>query len=252
MRPALFVTGTGTDIGKTFVSCGLLRAWHRRFPVHALNVHTQKVRPLKVRALKPVSSGFDPAQAAESDAGRLLAALGEAVTAESVARVSPWRFAAPLSPDQAAAREGRAIDFDALVAFCRDEAASGPLLVEGVGGVMVPLTARHTTLDWMQQLGWPVLLVSGSYLGTISHTLTALHALAGRGLEVAALVVNGNDPGHVKVADTLASLHRFAPDVPIFALPADPPDPVFDHLAERLSTGPAGPVRGSSSTGRAT
>jgi dethiobiotin synthetase len=239
MRPALFVTGTGTDIGKTFVSCGLLRAWRRRFPVHTPNVHTPKVW-----ALKPVSSGFDPARAVESDAGRLLAALGQAVTADSVARVSPWRFAAPLSPDQAAAREGRAIDFDALVAQCRDAAASGPLLVEGVGGVMVPLTARHTTLDWMQHLGWPVLLVAGSYLGTISHTLTALHALAGRGLEVAALVVNGNDAGHVKLADTLASLGRFAPDVPIFALSADPPDPVFDLLAERLSTGTAPPVRG--------
>jgi dethiobiotin synthetase len=225
MRQALFVTGTGTDIGKTFVSCGLLRAWRRRRPVRAA----------KVRALKPVASGFDLAQAASSDAGRLLAALGEAVTADTVARVSPWRFAAPLSPDQAAAHEGRAIDFDGVVALCRDEAASGPLLVEGVGGVMVPLTARQTTLDWMQHLGWPVLLVSGSYLGTISHTLTALHALAGRGLKVAALVVNGNDAGHVAVPDTLASLGRFAPDVPIFALPADPPDAVFDRLAGLLS-----------------
>jgi dethiobiotin synthetase len=216
----LFIAGTGTDIGKTYIGCGLLRAWRRRGPI---------------RALKPVASGFDPARAADSDPGRLLAALGEPVTPEAVARMCPWRFAAPLSPDQAAEREGRTIDFDALVAFCRTEVAAGPLLVEGVGGVMVPLTARQTTLDWIQCLGWPVVVVAGAYLGTISHTLTALDALAHRGLDVAALVVNGHDAGHVPIADTIASLCRFVPDVAILAVPDNPSEDVFDRLSETLS-----------------
>lgn len=219
MIPALFIAGTGTDIGKTFVGCGLLRALRRRGAI---------------RALKPVTSGFDPNHAAESDPGRLLAALGEPPTAAAIARISPWRFAAPLSPDQAAAREGRTIDMDALLAFCREAMAAGPLLVEGVGGVMVPLTARATTLDWMQHLGWPVLLVAGSYLGTISHTLTALDALTHRGLDVAALVVNGHDAGHVPIEDTLASLRHFTAGLPILALPRGPSEAAFARLEELL------------------
>lgn len=219
MIPALFIAGTGTDIGKTFVGCGLLRARRRRGAI---------------RALKPVASGFDPNRAAESDPGRLLAALGEPPTAAAIARISPWRFAAPLSPDQAAAREGRTIDVDALLTFCREAMAAGPLLVEGVGGVMVPLTARATTLDWMQHLGWPVLLVAGSYLGTISHTLTALDALTHRGLEVAALVVNGHDAGHVPIEDTLASLRHFTAGLPILALPRDPSEAAFERLEKLL------------------
>jgi dethiobiotin synthetase len=219
MNPALFLAGTGTDIGKTTIGCGLLRAALRRGPV---------------RALKPVASGFDPDLAAESDAGRLLAALGAPATAAAIAGISPWRFAAPLSPDQAAAREGRTIDFDALVGFCRAERAAGPLVVEGVGGVMVPLTATRTTLDWMQHLGWPVLLVTGAYLGTISHTLTAMDALAHRGLDVAALVVNGHQAGHVPIQDTLASLRRFLPEVPMLSVPADPSEGVFDRLVDLL------------------
>src|SRR3546814_8137834 len=79
--------------------------------------------------------------------------------------MSPWRFRAPLSPDMAAAREGRTVPFDDLVDHCRDRlaAAAGPLLIEGVGGAMVPLDECHTVLDWMAALALPALLVSGTY-----------------------------------------------------------------------------------------
>src|SRR6185312_4226156 len=101
---------------------------------------------------------------------------GRPLSLDEITRISPWRFEAPLSPDMAARREGRAIDFDALVDFTRSTAS--PLtLVEGVGGVMVPLDEQHTTLDWMAAVGFPVMLVTGSYLGTLSHTLTAVGAL---------------------------------------------------------------------------
>ena len=84
---------------------------------------------------------------------------------------------------------------------------AGTLFIEGVGGVMVPLDARHTVLDWMADLGLPILLVTGAYLGTISHTLTALAALAGRGLAPKALVVNDTGDGPVALAETAAD-HR--------------------------------------------
>src|SRR5664279_5212453 len=121
---AYFVTSTGTDIGKTFVTAGLIRQLR-----HA---------GVKVDALKPIVSGFDIASAAISDPGVLLEALDEPITEDSLMRISPWQFAAPLSPDMAAARERRSIGFDDLVALCRNAIANarGTLFIEGVGGIM--------------------------------------------------------------------------------------------------------------------
>ncbi len=201
---AFFITATGTDIGKTYVTAGLLRHLRRE----------------DASAIKPVSSGFTAESAAASDPMQLLEAMGEAVTADTLARISPWRFAEPLSPDMAAAREGRVVDFDAVVEFCRTTIfrAKGPLFVEGVGGVMVPLDAHHTVRDWMAALGLPVVLVAGSYLGTISHTLTALDVLARTRVKVAALVVNETAQSAVPLDETIVALHRFAGAVPVVAL----------------------------------
>ena len=194
---AIFVTGTGTDVGKTFITAALIR--------HA------RARGGAVEAFKPVLSGFDPAAAAMSDAGVLLAALGRPVADVTIDRMSPWRFAAPLSPDLAAAREGRALDFGAVVEFSRRAAAGGGLvLMEGVGGVMVPLDATHTVLDWMSELCAPVLLVAGSYLGTISHTLTALRVLAQRNLDIAAVVISESPSPGATLDETVAAITRFA------------------------------------------
>jgi len=202
-----FVTSTGTDIGKTFVTAGLVR-------------HLRQARK-KVAALKPIVSGFDIATAALSDPGVLLAALDEPISVEALQRISPWQFAAPLSPDMAAAREGRRISFDELVAFCRAAMAKndGTLFIEGVGGIMVPLDAEHTVLDWAKALQLPLIVVAGSYLGTISHTLTALDVIARAGLTVGALVVNDSGDGAVPLADTLVTLRRFTKDIPIACLP---------------------------------
>ncbi|HEY7997669.1 MAG TPA: dethiobiotin synthase, partial [Pseudolabrys sp.] len=124
---AYFVTSTGTDIGKTFVTAGLIR--YLREAGQA------------VHAIKPVMSGYNSSVAETSDPAVLLNALGLPIDASTIDRVAPWRFRAPLSPDLAAAREGRNIDFKELISFSRKEiaAASGILFIEGVGGIMVPL-----------------------------------------------------------------------------------------------------------------
>ncbi len=208
---ALFVTATGTDIGKTHVSAALLRHWRQAGK--------------RVQALKPVMSGFDPDMADASDAGQLLAALGRAADASGLDAVAPWRFRAPLSPDMAAAREGRSIEFPALLAFCRAEIARAAdiLLIEGVGGVMAPIDDRMTVLDWMVGLRLPVVMIAGSYLGTISHTLTALDVLARRRIDVAALVINESPVSPVPVAETVAAIARHWQAAPIatFARNAD-------------------------------
>jgi len=207
---AFFVTATGTDIGKTFVAAGLIR--HFRAAGRA------------VGAIKPVATGFDPAAAEASDPGMLLSALGRPVTPAEIERIAPWRYVAPLSPDMAARREGRALDFDALVEFCRRAIAGRPgtLLIEGIGGVMVPLDDRRTVLDWMAALNIPLVLVAGSYLGSLSHTLTCLDVIARRELILKAIVVNETPDSTVPLADTAATLSRFAGATPVIAVPRLP------------------------------
>ena len=201
---ACFVTSTGTEIGKTYVTAMLCRELRRK--------------DITVRALKPVLSGFEPENAVECDSGIILNALGRTVSEASINEITPWRFAAPLSPDISAAREGRMIDLNALVEFCQrgDEEF---LVVEGVGGAMVPLTSHKTVLDWIVALGYPALVVAGSYLGTISHTLTTVNAMRVQGAAVSAVVVSESEISPVPVSETVDTILRFLDDIPVIAVP---------------------------------
>jgi len=210
---AIFITATGTDVGKTYVAASLIR-------------HLRGMGRL-VDAIKPVVSGYDPEAAEASDPGVLLHALGLPVTEQEVDRISPWRFRAALSPDLAAAREGRAIDVDTVIKFCQTaiEQRRDILLIEGVGGIMVPLDGERTILDVMMALQLPLILVAGSYLGTISHTLTALDALFRRELQVLAVVVSETSGSAVPLDDTVAAIARFVEPVIGLPRPPQPPQP---------------------------
>ncbi len=186
-----FVTATGTDIGKTFCTAGLLRA-----------------NP-GLRAIKPLLSGYEPKE--PSDSSFLLEAMGQEVSGETIAAITPWRFKAPLSPDMAAAREGQRIDYAALLDFCRTELAKGPTLIEGAGGAAVPLTATKMTADWIADLEVPVLLVSGTYLGSISHCITTAEFLLRRGISIHAILLNESANAPVPAEETQAALARYLP-----------------------------------------
>lgn len=223
---ATFVTATGTDIGKTFVTAGLIR--YLRSAGQPVN------------ALKPVVSGYDSSVVETSDPAVLLKALGRPVSADEIAAMAPWRFRAPLSPDIAAAREGRSIDFDGLIDFSRAaiKATTGMLFIEGVGGIMVPLEGKRTVLDWMAALNIPLLLVVGGYLGAISHTLTALDVITQRKLKVSAIVVSESERGTVELHDTVGSIARFSNGVDVIGLPRLPgginEHPAFAQIAALL------------------
>jgi|SRR5579859_2814166 len=202
-----FMTSTGTELGKTFTSAAL--------------IHGARAAGRSVAALKPVASGIDDGNLTDSDPAVLLAAQGIACDWAAVERICPWHFEAPLSPDMAAAREGRAVPFDDLIRFCR-ATLDGPAdvaLVEGVGGIMAPIDERHTVLDWVAALEVPALLLAGTYLGTISHTLTALATLGTRGVPVAALILSESPDNPVPPAETAAAIARFAPGLPILHVP---------------------------------
>ena len=207
----LFVTGAHTDVGKTYVACAMLRA--------------ARAKGLSVAALKPAVSGIDEADWTQSDPGRLLAAMGRPLTLVELDAIAPLRFTAPLSPPMAARREGVDLRISTLTDFCRAGLAASTadlMLVEGAGGVMSPMAEDGTGLDLMAALGLPSVVVGGSYLGAISHTLTAIETLRARGLPIAAVVVSqSGEPDAPDFAQTVDSVAAFAGEVKIIAAARD-------------------------------
>lgn len=207
MTRMLCITGTGTGVGKTLVTAAL--------------AHQLLAADRRALALKPVISGWDESDG--SDTRQLLAAQGMEATPDAVARISPWRFADPLSPHIAAARAGKRVSAGDVAAHCREQAAGADiLLVEGAGGVMAPLNGRETFLDVIRLLDAETVLVAGSYLGALSHALTALEALASRGIRPSLLVVSESEISPMPVSETVSSLQGFAPGLPILTVPRLP------------------------------
>ena len=206
MTETLFVTGSGTDIGKTLVTAAL--------------GHQARQSGRKVAVLKPVASGYSWDTAAQSDAGVILQALGEEITPENIERVSPWRYRQPVSPDFAARQEGWSVSAAQIAAFCRaGERDADTVIVEGVGGIMAPINERQTFLDVLPDLPYPALVVVGTYLGALSHAFTCVETIRGRGHRVAGIVVSESETGGQPVAEIAKSLATFLPDLPVVMLP---------------------------------
>jgi dethiobiotin synthetase len=218
----IFIAGAHTDIGKTHVAAALIRA--------------ARGDGQSVEVLKPVVSGFDPADWASSDPGRLLDALGEPPSARALETMSPWRFAAPLAPPMAARLELRELPLAPITELCRRRMAASTadlLVLEGVGGLMSPIADHTTGLDLMVALDLPAILVGGAYLGAISHTLTAIEVMRTRNLAIVAVVVSASaDPDSPDFEQTVALVEEFAGDLPVIAAPRDE----TRHWPQRLLT----------------
>jgi dethiobiotin synthetase len=190
----LFITSVGTEIGKTLTT--------------SILCHQLALKGRGVAALKPVVSGFrfdDP----DSDPALIVRSLGQRATAEAISAISPWRFAAPLSPHLAARMESRHVDISQVASFCQShEHPTRFLVVEGAGGLMSPLNDRATNLDLIGALGYPVVLVTGTYLGALSHTLTAHRTLVSSGVPIQAIIVSESDPS-AGLSDTVETVTSF-------------------------------------------
>jgi dethiobiotin synthetase len=177
----LFVTATDTGVGKTYVTALIARAL--RTAGH------------RVGAYKPVCSGAEitaDGTVSWSDVATLTDAIGSGFESE---RVCPIRFQAPLAPNVAARREHATINFHALCEGARWwQGRVEILLVEGVGGLLCPLTDGETIADLAVTLNYPLLIVARLGLGTINHTLLTVEAAHARGLSVAGIVLNEAEP----------------------------------------------------------
>jgi dethiobiotin synthetase len=173
----LFVTATDTGVGKTEVACAL--------------VSGARAAGLDAGAMKPAQSGVTPGEA--GDAERLREAAGGS---DPLELVCPYRFEAPLAPGVAARLAGVEISLARLLEAARAlSSRHAALVVEGAGGLLVPLTPTQTYADLAVALGLPVLVVARAGLGTVNHTALTLEALRARGLVVAGVVLNRTVPG---------------------------------------------------------
>lgn len=172
------VLATGTEIGKTHIACALLRR--------------ARSSGARVAALKPVMSGFAAGDLAASDAGRLALACGLAPTAENVAAICLHAFEEAVAPNVAARNAGATLDYEAILGWARDGLSGDAevMLLEGAGGVLSPVTDTRLNADLAADLGLPAILVSANYLGSVSHTLSAIESCERRGVRVAAVAIS--------------------------------------------------------------
>jgi dethiobiotin synthetase len=167
----VFVTGTGTEVGKTVVAAALAR--------------TFAAEGGRVAVFKPAVTGLD--DPGEPDHALLRRAAGSAAGDEEIA---PYRYGPPASPHLAAALAGEEVDPGRLLGSAREAAEKADVIVaEGVGGLLVPLAPRYLVRDLAVDLGLPLAIAAAPGLGTINHTLLTIEAARAAGLEVSAVVL---------------------------------------------------------------
>lgn len=193
MSAGFFVTGTDTDVGKTTIAAGLLRA--------------ARLAGLSTAAVKPLASGCEAGADGlrNSDA---LALLAECSLPLSYAEVNPFAFAPAIAPHLAAREAGVPLKVEVLAAAVQAVLAQQAdfTLVEGAGGWRVPLDGQATLAELPVALDLPVILVVGVRLGCINHALLTAEAIARDGLRLAGWVANVLDPQTSRLDDNLRTL----------------------------------------------
>lgn len=178
---ALFVTGTDTGVGKTYVSQALIKGW--------------RAQGLRVGVMKPCETGLKESGVwgPPQDAEKLLSASGASLTLDEVC---PFRFGEPMAPAEVAALEGGDVSFDTIESgFHAIAERHDVTLVEGAGGLLVPYSGSLTAADLIARLKIPLIVVARIGLGTINHTCLTVEAVRARGLELLGVVfTRAEDP----------------------------------------------------------
>jgi len=186
-----FITGTDTGVGKTLISCALL--------------HRFSAQGRRTVGMKPVAAGCD-AEGHNEDALQLLAAGNVAV---DYGTINPYCLQHTIAPHIAAQRAGALIDLSVIAKSYKMLAAQADVvIVEGAGGLLVPINEQQDSADLMLELGLPVIMVVGMRLGCLNHALLTAEAIASRGLALAGWVANVIDADMAAVEENVAALQQ--------------------------------------------
>jgi len=203
MGNGIFITGTDTGVGKTFVACGL--------------ASLLRESGYRVGVMKPAETGCEEkdGELVPEDAIRLKEASG---CEEPLEKICPYRLKDPLAPSVAAERSGVTIDIDAIRKLYDEISSKHDItIVEGAGGLLVPILSHYTYADLAKLLKLPVLVVAANRLGAINHLLLTLEHASCRGLRVLGYVLNRLESQPSLAAETNADALRFLTSVPCLA-----------------------------------
>ena len=196
-KKIFFVASTGTDLGKTYVSKNLIRIF--------------KKKKISIKPYKPIISGVNKKNIFKSDSALLLKELNFSISTKDIMHISPWTFKEPLAPTLAAKKERKNIKYTTIIKWFNNELKSLKndfALIEGVGGLMVPIGKKKTFIDFICEFNIPIILVVGNYLGTISHTLSLIKTIELADLNVINIVINEGIEKKIKINDTESLLRE--------------------------------------------
>ena len=175
----IFITSTGTNIGKTYCTVEILKEMlHRK---------------VLFNAYKPILSGFDIYNIKDSDSYKILKTNNKEPKIEDIKEISPWLFEKPIAPSIAAKKENKSLKYNDVLEWCLKKSDNNIInIFEGAGGLLVPIEKIKTILDLMKDLNSKVVLVVGNYLGSVSHTLSAIQNLQHANLQIINIIINKN------------------------------------------------------------
>ena len=172
----IFITSTGTNIGKTYCTVEILK--------EMLN------RKVLFNAYKPILSGFDICNIKDSDSYKILKTNNKEPEIEDIKEISPWLFEKPIAPSIAAKKENKSLKYNDVLEWCLKKSDNNIMnIFEGAGGLLVPIEKIKTLLDLMKDLNSKVVLVVGNYLGSVSHTLSAIQNLQHANLQIINIII---------------------------------------------------------------
>ena len=186
----IFITSTGTNIGKTYCTVEILKEM----------LHRKEL----FNAYKPILSGFNISNIKDSASYKILKTNNKEPTREDIRKISPWLFEKAVAPSIAAKKENKSLKYNDVLEWCLNKSDNKIInIFEGAGGLLVPIEKTKTILDLMKELNSKVVLVVGNYLGSVSHTLSAVQNLEHANLQIINIIINKNiNNGDIDIEDT--------------------------------------------------
>ncbi|MDX1949000.1 MAG: dethiobiotin synthase [Rickettsiales bacterium] len=207
----IFITSTGTNIGKTYISCLLID-------------YIKNIKQQKIHAIKPIISGFK-FEETPNDLYNLCNSLGLKYSKNNLKKITRYFFEKPLSPDMAARISNiEEAKIDEIIKFIQKieaEEKNDYLIIEGAGGAFVPINKTENTSDLIAKTAEKIVLVVGSYLGSLSHTISCVHAMKTLNIQPDLIIISQNldakNELFIKESETIKSLENFI-DIPIISV----------------------------------
>ncbi len=202
MKHIYFITGTDTGVGKTYVAAKILER------ISSTVGWVAYLKPFQTGCVIDCGGRYTA-----PDVDYVKAMLGERVDGHVL-----YQYNLPSAPLIAARKAGEDIDFDASVNWVRNRVEEyEAAVVEGAGGLMVPITPDKLIVDFARELGYPVILVAANRLGCINHTLLSIEALKARGMDIAMIVLNNMEPGELDdvMKANAEMIQAFAPGIEV-------------------------------------